>query len=76
MGNIWKDKWYSDEPLSVTFPSLFALATFKDVWVADDQDVHSGRGGWAPCFSRALNAWKLGEVGLFLPRIQAKKVYS
>ena len=27
---FWKDKWCGDEPLSISFPSLFALATLKE----------------------------------------------
>lgn len=40
MGNVnkvkfWRDKWGGDNPLSVSFPSLFALATLKKAGVAD-----------------------------------------
>ncbi|RVW41946.1 putative ribonuclease H protein [Vitis vinifera] len=32
---FWKDIWCGDEPLCVSFPSLFALAVSKDAWVKD-----------------------------------------
>ncbi|RVW53588.1 hypothetical protein CK203_068938 [Vitis vinifera] len=32
---FWKDIWCGDKPLCVSFPSLFALAVFKDAWVKD-----------------------------------------
>ena len=32
---FWKDKWCGDNLLHVLFPSLFALAISKDVWVED-----------------------------------------
>ena len=28
--NFWKDRWCGDEPLCVSFPSLFVLVVFKD----------------------------------------------
>uniref|UniRef100_F6H9M5 Cyclic nucleotide-binding domain-containing protein n=1 Tax=Vitis vinifera TaxID=29760 RepID=F6H9M5_VITVI len=34
-----------------TFPSLVALATSKDVWVANVWNFEGERGGWAICFS-------------------------
>ena len=32
---FWFDKWYSDTPLSFTFPSLFAVSSSKEAWVWD-----------------------------------------
>ena len=32
---FWKDFWCENEPLCVSFPSLFALVVFKDAWVKD-----------------------------------------
>ena len=32
---FWKDFWCGNEPLCVSFPSLFALVVFKDAWVKD-----------------------------------------
>ena len=64
MGNerrlkFWKDKWCGDEPLSVSFPSLFALATLKEAWVADLWSHFIGAGVWIPIFSRHLNDWEI-----------------
>ena len=41
---FWKDKWCGDEPLNVSFPSLFSLSNFKDAWVAELWQ-HSNEGG-------------------------------
>ena len=30
---FWKDKWCGTTPLCESFPCLFALATFKEVWI-------------------------------------------
>ena len=33
-----------------------------------------GRGGWNPCFSRALNDWEMEEAELFLGCLHGKRV--
>ncbi|WJZ83279.1 hypothetical protein VitviT2T_002974 [Vitis vinifera] len=55
--SFWRDRWCGNAPLCESFPSLYALSTEKEAWVADVWDplVQGGRGGWNPCFSRALN---------------------
>ena len=35
MIKFWKDKWCGDEPLNVSFPSLFSLISSKEAWVVD-----------------------------------------
>ena len=35
MIKFWKDKWCRNEPLNVSFPSLFALSNYKDAWVVE-----------------------------------------
>ncbi|RVX22609.1 putative ribonuclease H protein [Vitis vinifera] len=32
---FWKDRWCGDEALSISFPSLYALVTSKEAWVAE-----------------------------------------
>ncbi|RVX06518.1 hypothetical protein CK203_023540 [Vitis vinifera] len=32
---FWRDRWYGDSPLSVSFPSLFALAIDKETKVEE-----------------------------------------
>ena len=46
MGNgrrvrFWKDRWYGDDPLCTSFPSLFAISSSKEAWVEDIWN-HSG----------------------------------
>ena len=77
MGNerrlkFWKDKWCGDEPLSVSFPSLFALATLKEAWVADLWSHFIGAGVWIPRFSRHLNDREIEEVECFFARLVGK----
>ena len=73
---LWRDRWYGDSPLSVSFPILFALAIDKEAWVVDIWDplAEGGPGGWNPCFSRSLNDWEVDEVESFLRRLHGKKV--
>ena len=33
--HVWKDVWYGEVTLSIAFPTLFNLETFKDAKVAD-----------------------------------------
>ncbi|KAL6332055.1 hypothetical protein AAG906_020734 [Vitis piasezkii] len=54
---------------------IVALATSKDVWVADVWNFEGERGGWAICFSRSFNDWEVERVECFLLKIQAKRVY-
>ena len=71
---FWRDRWCGDEPLCVSFPSLFALARSKKAWVADLW-VHSSIGGeWNPSFSRPLNDWEFEMMECFLLGIQDKVV--
>ena len=55
--------------LYVSFPSLFALASSKEAWVANLWVQSSEGGGWNPSFSRPFNDGEFGTVGCFLLRI-------
>ncbi|RVW27574.1 hypothetical protein CK203_097512 [Vitis vinifera] len=70
MGNgqkvrFWKDKWCEDELLSVSFPSLFALAASKEVWVANMWNSIVEGDGWASCLSRPFHDWEVENVEHF-----------
>ena len=54
---LWKDIWCGEEPLSLTFPTLFSLALVADFW-----DLVGEEGGWSPHFVRSFNDWELEEV--------------
>ncbi|RVW81088.1 hypothetical protein CK203_045355 [Vitis vinifera] len=41
---FWMDKWCRDEPLCVSFPSLYTLGVAKEAWVADLWVQHGKRG--------------------------------
>ena len=58
----------------MSFPSLFALASSKEVWVVDMWLHSSEGGGWTSNFSRLLNDWKIETVECFLSRLQDKMV--
>ena len=42
---FWKDRWCGDSLLCESFPSLFALSTEKEAWVADVRDPLA-EGSW------------------------------
>ena len=62
------------EPLCVSFPSLFALAVFKDAWVKDVWRYNESGGSWSPLFSRLLNDWELDEVCSFFVALNGKRI--
>ena len=79
MGNgqrvrFWMDKWYGDEPLCESFPSLFSISLSKEAWVLDVWNLDGDGGGWTPLFSRAFNDWEVELVEHFLQKIQVFKV--
>ena len=60
---FWKDKWCEIIPLWEAFPSLYALASNKEVWVNEVWTAEKERGeSWNPCFNRPFNDWELEEV--------------
>ncbi|RVW54974.1 hypothetical protein CK203_096317 [Vitis vinifera] len=71
---LWKTERKLNEPLNVSFPSLFVLSNSKDAWVVELWQHSSERGGWNPNFPRSLNDWEIGIVELFLARLQDKVV--
>ena len=73
---FWKDFWCGEQPLSITFPSLFSLAVNKEALVADLWNRVRDEGEWSSHFSRFVNDWELEEVQLFLHVIQRKRVIS
>ena len=44
------------------FPTLVALAIFKDAWVKDVWCSIEGGGSWSPHFFRPFNDWEMDDV--------------
>ena len=42
---FWMDKWCGDESLCESFPSLFSISSFKEVWVSDVWNPNGDGGG-------------------------------
>ena len=60
---FWNDRWCREEPLYVSFPSLYALALSKEARVASLWDQLGEWGNnWNLYFSRNLNNWELDNV--------------
>ena len=72
---FWKDKWCGTIPLCEAFPSLYALASYKEAWVNEVWTAEGERGeSWSPCFNRPFNDWELEEVGRWFCCLEGKKV--
>ena len=71
---FWEDRWCGDKALSISFPSLYALATSKEVWVVEVWDTIGEVGGWNPRFLRPFNNWEFEMVERFLFSLQGKRV--
>ena len=67
MVKFWKDKWCGDNSLSVSFPSLFALADSKEGWVEDvwNPSIEKVGWGWNPYFSKPFYNWEVDCVVRF-----------
>ncbi|RVW44551.1 Vacuolar protein sorting-associated protein 60.2 [Vitis vinifera] len=59
----WHFSECEDEPLCVSFPSLFSIVVTKDVWVVDVWNSIADWGGWVPRFSRMF--WMVSKSGKF-----------
>ena len=42
---FWEDRWCGDDALSVSFPSLYAMAASKEAWVVEVWDSSGREGG-------------------------------
>ena len=72
--SFWKDKWCGNVALCDSFPSLYALATFKEAWLVELCDSLGEEGVWNPRFSRPFNDWKVEEMERFLVTIQGRRL--
>ena len=61
---FWEDRWCGDKTLS--FPSLCALVTSKEVWVVEVWDTMGEDGGKNPHLLRLFNDWEMKMVERFL----------
>ena len=69
---FWKDRWYNEEPLCETFPSLFALSDSKEAWVAYLWEQRGKGGSWNIRFVKNLNDWELVVMEQFLLKLQGQ----
>ena len=70
---FWDDVWCGENPLSVTFPSLYLLVESKGAMVAEVWDTTRGEGAWHPKFVRPFNDWELDTVQRLIGIIGNKK---
>lgn len=68
------DKWSGEEPLCLSFPSLYTLVASKEAWVAYYWDDTGGMGHWTLRFTRHFNNWELDIIETFLSRLTGNLV--
>ena len=71
---FWKDKWYGNDVLYDSFPSMYALVASKEAWLVELWDSMGEEGSWNPKFSRPFNDQELDEVERLLLTIQGKRL--
>ena len=71
---FWKDKWCGNFALCDSFPSLYALAVSKEVWLVELWDSSGKEEVWSPRFSWPFNDWEVEEVERFLVTIQGSLI--
>ena len=55
MVRFWNDRWCGENPLAMTFPTLFSIANDKEAWVDQMWDQVREGGCWNPVFTRQVN---------------------
>lgn len=71
---FWREKWFGNEPLCISFPSLFIVASSKEAWIEEVWN-HSSKGGcWAPHFTRRINNWEMDTMERFLLILHGRRV--
>ena len=58
--------------MSLTFPSLFSVATNKETMMADYWNPIGEERGWSPLFARPFNDWEMDDVQIFLHNLQVR----
>ncbi|KAG6705367.1 hypothetical protein I3842_07G176000 [Carya illinoinensis] len=68
---FWSDVWCDNRALQDLFPSLFQLASAKDVSMADVLETSGGHTHWNVTFSRAAQDWEVSCFAEFYSLIYA-----
>ena len=57
-----EDRWCGENPLCVTFPTLYAVAASKGDIVGEVWETIGEEGGWNLRFIRPFNDWEMEET--------------
>lgn len=71
---FWEDKWCGDTTLRRAFPSLYNIATNKNIMVSFVLQINDGSTLWNPEFRRHLQDWELDSLGNFFELLYAQKI--
>lgn len=61
---FWEDRWCGENPICVTFPNLYRIASSKEAQVADVWVSQGGNGAWGPKFARTFRNWGMFKTFL------------
>ncbi|KAG2707779.1 hypothetical protein I3760_05G162800 [Carya illinoinensis] len=73
---FWSDVWCDSRGLKDLYPSLFQLASVKDLSVANAMEVLGGRSTWNINFGRAVQDWEINSIADFYSFIYSIRVNS
>ena len=72
---FWEDRWCGENPLCVSFPTLYVVAASKGAIVGEVWETTGGEGGWNLRFIRPFNDWEMEETRRLISLISNKKVF-
>ena len=71
---FWEDEWCGENPLSASFPTLYAIAASKGAKVGEVwKTIGDGR-GWNLRFIRPFNDWELEETQRLISLISSRNI--
>ena len=62
---FWDDVWCGDRALKDAFPSLFNIAKFQEVSIADNVERSNGAVQWNIQFTRLIHDWEVEVLASF-----------
>ena len=71
---FWEDEWCGENPLSASFPTLYAIAASKGAKVGEVwKNTGDGR-GWNLRFIKSFNDWELEETQRSISLISSRNI--
>jgi hypothetical protein len=71
---FWHNLWCEDQQLKESFPELFSIACYKEVWVADHLQFSNENIQWNISFIKPVQDWEVELVTAFFNALDSLKV--